>query len=75
MFLRRRIRRLRKRAEAIWTKGLADAAPEKSTYMTPGGPERYAYKAAIEAALEGDPSRYLPLNVWTRVLAEDAKGW
>lgn len=76
MFLRRRIRKLHKRAAAAWTQGLADTAPGARVYsFPPGGAERHAYKAAIEAVLEGDADRYLPLDVWARVLASDAKGW
>jgi hypothetical protein len=75
MFLRRRIRNLRARAEATWTKGLADAAPAKTVYYFDGGPEGIAYKAAIEAVRSGDADRYLPLDVWAKVLASDARGW
>ena len=75
MLLRRRIRKLSERACAAWEKGLADAAPEKKVYQYNGGPERHAYKAAVKAARKGDPPRYLPLDVWAIVLAEDARGW
>lgn len=75
MFLRRRVRNLRARATATWTKGLADAVPEKKVYSHDGGPEYLAYKAAIEAARRGDAPRYLPNDVWAEVLAADAVGW
>lgn len=75
MMLRRRIRKLNERARAAWEKGLADAAPTQKVYQFNGGPERHAYKAAVEAARKGDPPRYLPLDVWAKVLAEDARGW
>jgi hypothetical protein len=75
MLLRRRIRKLNERARAAWEKGLADAAPEKKVYQFDGGPERHAYKAAVEAARKGEATRYLPLDVWAIVLAEDARGW
>lgn len=75
MFLRRRVRNLNERARAAWDKGLADASPEMKVYQFDGGPERHAYKAAVEAARRGDAPRYLPLDVWAKVLAEDARGW